>query len=239
MFSGIGETHLANELGLPPDSLRVKSQTKPALSALPDEPGRFPAELSRAAIKDRQAPVPSRTTSLPATPTLAVASTNRMPSSPHPPRPKTPISRSSSTMSSQKPPPLAPPLDDFGPTVSTTAADQDITWKPKQREISGSTVMGSTFSSPSVRLVGTARGTPRPTSIHTSSVNGDWGHSPPSAEQTEDTIEMVTTPGPEEDEEEKGRRIACELLEDDFKSVPYDKVAMFLGGPYVLANISC
>lgn len=39
------------------------------------------------------------------------------------------------------------------------------------------------------------------------------------------------TPGADEDEEEKGRRIACELLEDNFKSIPYDKVAMFLGGP--------
>jgi hypothetical protein len=39
------------------------------------------------------------------------------------------------------------------------------------------------------------------------------------------------TPGGDEDDEEKGRRLACEFLEDDFKSMAYDKIAMFLGGP--------
>ena len=50
-------------------------------------------------------------------------------------------------------------------------------------------------------------------------------------------VEEVKTPimpsqDPEDDaEEEKGRRLACEFLDDDFSSVQPDKVAEFLGGP--------
>lgn len=35
----------------------------------------------------------------------------------------------------------------------------------------------------------------------------------------------------EEDDEERGRRLACEFLENDFTHVSEDRVAMFLGGP--------
>lgn len=235
MFSGIGETHLANELGLPPDSLRVKNRTKSVQDTMQAEPRRFPAELSKASTTDRQAPVPSRTTSLPATPSLTPTPTNRTPSSPHPVvRPKTPVSRSSSIKSAKRPFQLGPPLADeaplLPPILPPPAVNED-TIKPRQRETSGSTIAGSSYNSPSVRLVGT----PRPASLQTSpagsQVLAEWRRSPHSADQTEDTMEVVMTPGPDEDEEEKGRRIACELLEDNYKSVPYDKVAMFLGGP--------
>nr|XP_018265878.1 uncharacterized protein I303_02254 [Kwoniella dejecticola CBS 10117]OBR88036.1 hypothetical protein I303_02254 [Kwoniella dejecticola CBS 10117] len=53
----------------------------------------------------------------------------------------------------------------------------------------------------------------------------------------DDQLEVVNTPpetpktAHEEDEEEKGRRLACEFLEDDFTNVPGEKVAEFLGGP--------
>jgi hypothetical protein len=43
-------------------------------------------------------------------------------------------------------------------------------------------------------------------------------------------MEVVITPGPGEDDEEKGRRLACELLDDDFSTIAYDKAAIFLGG---------
>ena len=34
----------------------------------------------------------------------------------------------------------------------------------------------------------------------------------------------------DEDDEEKGRRLACEVLENDFSNISADRVAMFLGG---------
>jgi hypothetical protein len=34
-----------------------------------------------------------------------------------------------------------------------------------------------------------------------------------------------------ETDEEKGRKLACEFLDDDFTSVPHDRVAEFLGRP--------
>lgn len=70
-----------------------------------------------------------------------------------------------------------------------------------------------------------------------------WGRqspSPRSSSRTTDSIEIVHTPTTPrrvngaptaEDDEEKGRRLACEFLDDDFSSVQADKVAEFLGGP--------
>jgi hypothetical protein len=110
MLSGIGESHPASELGLPPDSLR-----------LVDSPS-----------------VPSRTTSLPK---------------------------------------LEPPINtDFGPDTSNEAT---IRAKPDYS---------------SIRL------------IH-------------------------DTPLDTESDEEKGRRLACEFLENDERSVASDKVAEYIGGP--------
>ncbi|WVQ68851.1 uncharacterized protein L199_007060 [Kwoniella botswanensis] len=60
----------------------------------------------------------------------------------------------------------------------------------------------------------------------------------------DDQLEVVDTPPEtprtthEEDEEEKGRRLACEFLEDDFVSVPGEKVAEFLGGPRAVNGIA-
>lgn len=52
----------------------------------------------------------------------------------------------------------------------------------------------------------------------------------------EDPLECVTSPVTPnidrgEDDAERGRRLACEFLENDFSNVASDKVAMFLGGP--------
>nr|XP_019047599.1 hypothetical protein I302_04215 [Kwoniella bestiolae CBS 10118]OCF26529.1 hypothetical protein I302_04215 [Kwoniella bestiolae CBS 10118] len=60
----------------------------------------------------------------------------------------------------------------------------------------------------------------------------------------DDQLEVVNTPPEtprtphEEDEEEKGRRLACEFLEDNFVSVPGEKVAEFLGGPRTVNAIA-
>nr|XP_019008884.1 uncharacterized protein I206_06570 [Kwoniella pini CBS 10737]OCF47665.1 hypothetical protein I206_06570 [Kwoniella pini CBS 10737] len=60
----------------------------------------------------------------------------------------------------------------------------------------------------------------------------------------DDQVEVVDTPSEtpktahEEDEEEKGRRLACEFLEDDFTNVSGEKVAEFLGGPRPINSIA-
>jgi hypothetical protein len=228
MFSGIGETHLANELGLPPDSLRVKDRTKSNQSNISTSSGRFPSDLGIKSAHDRPTPVPSRTTSLPATPSLAPLAANRTPSSPMPTmadRPPTPVSRTSSVKSVKKPQ-LEPAPADFGPSRSN-----GDTYQPRQREISNSTITGSTYAGASVRLVAS----PRPSSIFSSpavSTNGvEWSKTPEVGIQREDPVEVVLTPGPGEDDEEKGRRLACELLDDDFSTIAYEKAAIFLGGP--------
>jgi len=228
MFSGIGETHLANELGLPPDSLRVNDRTKSNQSNITTSSGRFPSDLGKKSTHDRPSPVPSRTTSLPATPSLAPLAAHRTPSSPMPSMAEplsTPLSRTSS-IKSVKRPQLEPAPADFGPTRT----DGD-TYKARQREISNSTITGSTYGGASVRLVAS----PRPSSIFTSpaaSTNGvEWHKSPEVGTQRDDPVEVVITPGPGEDDEEKGRRLACELLDDDFSNIAYEKAAMFLGGP--------
>jgi hypothetical protein len=59
----------------------------------------------------------------------------------------------------------------------------------------------------------------------------EWQGSPEPAIRSDDAMEVVLTPGPSEDDEEKGRRLACELLDDDFSTIAYEKAAIFLGGP--------
>lgn len=231
MFSGIGETRLANELGLPPDSLRIKSKPHGGPSTATGGVRHF-ASLTHRMPDDRPVPVPSRTTSLPGKPSAAGPSSlgpitfSRTPSSPNlSPRPLTPTSRSSSPSSARRQ--KRDPQTDFGPKE---APDED-TVKGRTREISGATITGPSSTSASVRLVAS----PRAPSVYSLKSPGEgeneWLASPISASRTDETLERIVTPGGDEDAEEKGRRLACEFLEDDFRSMPYDKVAMFLGGP--------
>ena len=51
-----------------------------------------------------------------------------------------------------------------------------------------------------------------------------------------DPVNVVASPVPvpppcDEEDEERGRRLACEFLENDYGHVAADKIAMFLGGP--------
>ena len=68
-----------------------------------------------------------------------------------------------------------------------------------------------------------------------------WGAQSPrppdrSPSKLDDPLEYVDSPvapktDDREDDEEKGRRMACDFLDNDHSHVPADKVAMFLGGP--------
>ncbi|KAK4683954.1 hypothetical protein P7C73_g6252, partial [Tremellales sp. Uapishka_1] len=67
-----------------------------------------------------------------------------------------------------------------------------------------------------------------------------WGRQ---AVQLEDPVDIVIAPTASpivereaEDDEEKGRRLACEILEGDFTNVSSEKVAEFLGGPRPVNN---
>lgn len=42
---------------------------------------------------------------------------------------------------------------------------------------------------------------------------------------------VVQSPQDNEPDEDKGRRLACEFLENDERSVPADRVAEYIGGP--------
>lgn len=164
MLSGIGESQPAKELGLPPESLRLRDRKSPSFD-IPRE--KFPPDLGRSASS--AVSVPSRTSSL-----LKLEPPVRS------------LSRSSSSSSRRR------PETDFGPTDTS----QDATLKAR--------VAPSPYSSGSMRLV------PSRQSVHAPSLG-----------------EPIET----EDEEEKGRRLACEFLENDESTLPYDKVAEYLGGP--------
>lgn len=232
MFLGIGETHLANELGLPPDSLRIKSRPLPERSSTLETTRRFPLDLAPRLSIDREKPVASRTTSLPGKVTsgqsyLAPLALTRTPSSPNlSARPITPTSNTSSPSSIHRQKKEAQ-SSDFGPAIAVT----EDTVKARTREISGSTITGPSYNASSVRLVAS----PRPASVHSfrspTNPSHEWLASPGSVAQTEETLERIVTPGGDEDDEEKGRRVACELLEDDYSTIAYDRMAMFLGGP--------
>lgn len=279
MFDGIGQSELARELGLPPDSLRSQGRRKSADSR------RFPAELGRVDSMERRRsatksvhlplPVPNkRTSSLPgSTPQL-----DRSPrvsqgtvSSPDPSVesslvPPPTVSRTSSSSSRRRAKtagndasyaalsaaPLGSPLlisnavsGDFGPLSGSGEAT--LRAKPHGEDL-------RPLSPQSVSLIAS----PRPDSIqqtifnpHTLITNpstpsafvnsSPWGaQSPTPASLTpgrmEDPLEFVSSPVTPylengEDDEERGRRLACDCLENDFSHVAADKVAEFLGGP--------
>lgn len=63
---------------------------------------------------------------------------------------------------------------------------------------------------------------------------GSWSQdlsTPSKGNVADEPLETVSTPeGQKEMEEEKGRKLACEFLEDDESHVTKDKIAVFLGG---------
>jgi len=142
------------------------------------------------------------------------------------------------------PPQLASPIDadtsDFGPDLNGSL---DTTLKARQNDL-------GPLSPASVRLVTsprlsdgninglnlTAEGLAKSSFLASSA----WGRQSPLprlANNQQDEIEVVKTPttpahdSTEEADEEKGRRLACEFLDDDFSSIQLEKVAEFLGGP--------
>jgi hypothetical protein len=147
---------------------------------------------------------------------------------------------------------LAPPVHDsadFSPNTDIDGegdADREGTVRGKNLSIP---VIGSTPLVPSsVRLVGAPQFETKslldPDPLHRTAfrASSPWGrqtpHSTPSGtpsglstHRLEDPPVVPTLPEGEEDDEEKGRRLACEFLEGDYTNVPADKQAMFLGGP--------
>ncbi|WRT65157.1 uncharacterized protein IL334_002100 [Kwoniella shivajii] len=248
ILANIGHSEPARELGLPPDSVRRDRDR--SLSA--ETTCESLKVLGKSTSKDRAtshlSPVPTqRTTSLP----VKSPQVGRAPSirqiSPNPSlngdtslMPVNTASRSSSRSSEKRSPSHS--------HASSPARSPSLSRNKKSFE-------ESPLIPSSVRLISS----PRPDSAHSailpvnitsealakaSFINtSPWGKQPPRMpsglpdENRDDQVETVNTPPEtpktthEEDEEERGRRLACEFLEDDFTSVPKDKVAEFLGGP--------
>ena len=286
IFSGIGQSDPARELGLPPDSLRKKDRS--ARDTASNSARRFPLELGRSLEQRSEAkPLPyptTRTSSVPSsspnpTPSLAAQrSTSSDPSGSTSLQvdniggaslvPRRTFSRTSSTSSRRHrnasnhsdqqatltPAPFGSPVlvdgdSDFGPSIN----NGDATLRGKSQD--HDTVSSATSSA---RLVSS----PRPQSVHSSSfvtikiakdglARSSFIAASPWLEHTphpEETTPSLTTPsrltdppdfcgppitpnGTGEDDDEKGRRLACEILENDFTNIAADKVAMFIGGP--------
>lgn len=123
-------------------------------------------------------------------------------------------------------------------------ADATIRGKPREGAISPHSVRlvssphpETVLSTSLVPLEHTNDSEPRSTFSATS----PWGAQSPqrdsaNSDRLDDPLEYVYTPVTPnlnncEDDNEKGRRLACEFLEDDFRHVHMEKVAMFLGGP--------
>jgi PH/SEC7 domain-containing protein len=130
--------------------------------------------------------------------------------------------------------------DDFAPTFEPT----DDTIRAPVRPLDPP-LLPLPISPQSVRLVSPRPETPRSTS-NTSTLNitssalarstfggtlgrdSPWGKQSPKIQYEENNpIQIVA----EEEEEEKGRRLACEFLDGDQTTVVGEKVAEFLGGP--------
>ncbi|WWD21934.1 hypothetical protein CI109_106422 [Kwoniella shandongensis] len=209
-------------------------------------------------------PVPTqRTSSLPTSPKIGQppAAPQRTASSPHPSMTGDsslmPVvssvsrssSRSSTRRSSERQRSVNPPTNDL-PSASMLSDEKDV-----QSEKSISPLLPQSVklvSSPrpdSLRSTShdpTTEGLAKSSFIHTS----PWGKQTPrmrSNTQASDQLEIVNSlPGTpskrdgseEEDEEEKGRRLACEFLEGDYSSIQADRVAEFLGGPRTVNNIA-
>ncbi|GFZ49007.1 hypothetical protein JCM24511_06756 [Saitozyma sp. JCM 24511] len=266
-LASIGQESPARELGLPPDSLKLRVKKRSPL----DDERRFPVELGRSA-SDRQyekrSPVPSqRTTSLPNHGAI-------MPPSPQPRRSSTPLtatdmglvpppqvsshSRSlpsspemtngatataTATAAGKLSKPMSEPINQK-PTLptshpSTSPIDSDMDFTPPIDN--EGTVRGKSPSyTSSVRLVTTPHQTP-PLAVD----EGSQGRSPetlhessqPSTIMEHEQVPEVDEPEGEDDEE-KGRKLACEFLEENFEHVPSDKVAMFLGGPRPIHSVA-
>lgn len=183
---------------------------------------RLPSDLSRSSSRGlNSSPVPAqRSSSLPSQSFSDVES----PSPSHEVSAETPPIGSQSSVPSPQPGSAMDPMNDLGPPLAAAAAatgtDPGATLRAKHDTIRlvPSPVMGSSNildlsdEYPSVAAV--ARSNSRPVMARaTSAVSA--------ASATDDG----------EEDEEKGRRLACEFLEGNYEHVASDKVAMFLGGP--------
>ncbi|OCF37757.1 hypothetical protein I316_00884 [Kwoniella heveanensis BCC8398] len=268
MLAGIGQTEPARELGLPPDSLRSQKDRTASMETARATRKKVHPELGRSASvqdtsKAHLSPVPAqRTSSLPygangpSKPSGPSTTPKRTASSPNPslneatlmPAAQA-ISRSSSRSSGKK--------SDDKPSLSRSPS---LLSRKKSLILDRKKSMddNSPLIPTSVRLVSSPRlehavsplnlageGLTQTSLIGTS----PWGKQTPRtmsapAGRLDDQLEVVSSPPEtpktqhEEDEEEKGRRLACEFLENDSTHIPTDKVAEFLGGPRAVNAIA-
>jgi len=223
IFDSIGQSDPAKELGLPPDSLRLRDRTASANSGLPTK--KFPTDLGRSMSidsprKERLAvpsPITQRTSSLPR---------NSSPQA----TPGAPLSRSSSASSSTRQHPSLT-LPDLGSPIRVNSSD----FGPDMNGHADTTIKARTETPASMRLVTSPKvDDVKGLNIITETLAKSTFTSQPLSPKPPIEEEVTpTTPTrlPGEDAEEKGRRLACEFLDDDFSSIQRDKVAEFLGGP--------
>lgn len=223
-LASIGHEPLAQGLGLPPEAVRLEEPT-PRSAAIPVKDSatirRLPSDLSRSSSRGlNHSPVPGqRSSSLPSQSFSDVES----PSLSHEVSAETPPVASPSPVPSPQPGSAMDPMNDFGPPLAapSTSADPSATLQAKHDTIRlvPSPVMGSSsnildLSSEYPSVAAVARSNSRPVVAREASA-----------------VSTASAADDSEDDEEKGRRLACEFLEGNYEHVPSDKVAMFLGGP--------
>lgn len=129
---------------------------------------------------------------------------------------------------------FAPPEENLDATIRGKHRDEFATLSPNSIRLL-SPQPDHVLSTSLLPLGSPGSTEPRSTFIATS----PWGAQSPRSETTPDRLDPLefvdspTTPNANDDEsdEERGRRLACEFLEEDFRHIPSHKVAMFLGGP--------
>ncbi|WVR04320.1 hypothetical protein IAU60_001320 [Kwoniella sp. DSM 27419] len=246
MLAGIGQTDPARELGLPPDSLSSQRERNPSIDSVTESRKRAPAELARAVsaqdgTRRMLSPIPAqRTSSLPhvsSIPSSTIMS-NRTASSPNP-----------STVEAS--------LTPGAPALSRTSSRSSGRKASVKGSKSPSSLVNDPSETSSIRLVTaprpdgpTSAGLSDPPDFRSASpfaTSALWQRQTPrstSTPQIEDEVEVVDTPPltpktPYEDEQEdRGRRLACEFLENDTRTIAADKVAEFLGGPLAINAVA-
>lgn len=218
VFESIGTDEPSKGLGLPVSTFAMGANQKHQLEV--------PRETSLVAgpfkPETPSSPTPLRRTSLPSKlPTLGAA----LPSQPRKfttsltaSEPSTATTAKLETMSTSDFGPALEPLRLNAQTVRLVSSNRpssfvEDTSPVKRLDMTPDDMSQSTF-----------KGTGRPWSTEPTTPQ----HAQPSDNEG---LEIVASPGdPDEADEEKGRRMACEFLEDDESHVPKEKIAMFLGG---------
>ncbi|WVQ83934.1 hypothetical protein IAT38_006078 [Cryptococcus sp. DSM 104549] len=185
--------------------------------------------------------VPKRNAS---TPSPVLTSESLMPTVGHASRSSSLSSHQRSTEGKEAPLPLRP-ADDIPPLLP-----QSVKLVSSSRSLVGSNHTGDSGGDPAKSFINTSpwgKQSPRQPSPHeqregevevmvsppqTPATNHESGNGNGDANEEGSAADVT------EDEEERGRRLACEILENDTTNVQGDKVAEFLGGPRPINRIA-